>query len=88
MVLMSTKPVAELATERWPSTSTSVRLAPRLRRLTALIPALAPDSEAVDEAGEADPEMAGIWLTKLAILGGDCDWMSSAPSTLTGVGAE
>jgi hypothetical protein len=88
MVLTSTRPVTVEATERRPSSSTSVRGSPRLRRLSALMPACPLDRLRRELPGRVDPASAGIWFTKSAmLLDGEEFWISSWVSTVTGVGA-
>ena len=86
-VLMSTSPVIVDPTERRPSSSTSVRTSPRLRRLSVLTPA-SPELIASRElAGRVLPASAGCWLMKSArLLVGDWLWISCCDSTESGVG--
>ena len=85
---MSTRPVIVEPTDRRPSSSTSVRTSPRLRRLSVLTPA-SPELIARRElAGRVLPASAGCWLMKSArLLVGEVFRMSSSVSTVSGVGA-
>lgn len=88
IVLMSTTPLAVEPTDRRPSISTSVRTVPRLRRLSALMPAMPLLSSRREFDGRMDAASAGSWLTKSAmLLVGEVFWISSCVSTITGVGA-
>jgi hypothetical protein len=86
-VFTSTWPVVVEATERCPSNSTRVRAAPRLRRLTELMPAAPLLSEPLLLADVPLPRTAGSVLTKSEMLAGASAFNSLAVTTLTGVGA-
>jgi hypothetical protein len=86
-VLMSTTPVRLDATERWPSSSTRVRDAPRLRRLSALRPARPLEIAELELAGVALPASCGSSLTKSATLLEAEFAICSDPTTVSGVGA-
>ncbi len=85
-VLMSTVPLAIEPTERLPSSSTSVRLLPRLRRLIELMPAVPPLMLRFDVAGAVLPATDGSSLTKSATLERPEACRSASPITVTGVG--
>jgi hypothetical protein len=88
MVLTSTIPLAVEPTERRPLTSTRVRTVPRLRRLSALIPAWPLLSSRRELDGRIDAASAGSWLTKSAmLLVGELFSISSSVRTWSGVGA-
>jgi hypothetical protein len=87
MVLTSTSPVTVDPTERRPSSSTSVRSEPRLRRFSALMPACPLDRLSRELDGRVEPAIDGSWLTKSAMLfDGELFWISSSVSTVSGVG--
>lgn len=84
---MSTVPPTLEATDRCPSTSTSVRPTPSPRRPMELMPAPALERPPEDVPEVPLPAIAGIWFTKSEMLAGDCAAMSASPRTATGVGA-
>src|SRR4051812_39497835 len=87
MVLMSTQPKIVEPTERRPSIRISVRPSPRLRRLSALMPAEPFEMLRRELAGLVEPASCGSWLTKSAmLLVGDVLLMSSRVRTVSGVG--
>ena len=86
-VLTSTMPAVEDGTERWPSNSTSVRLAPSARRLIDATPAMPLLSEPDELELVELPRTDGRVLTKSAMLAGGSARSSFRPTTLTGVGA-
>jgi hypothetical protein len=59
MVLMSTSPVIVDPTDRRPSIRTSVRISPRLRRLSALMPAWPLLRLRREFSGRVEPASAG-----------------------------
>ena len=86
-VLTSTAPVRIEPTERWPSNSTRVLVAPRFLRLRELMPACPELMLDCEVRGVLLPWKDGRVLTKSAMLGWAWDWISSTPTTVSGVGA-
>ncbi|WGG48154.1 hypothetical protein QC826_15525 [Rugamonas sp. DEMB1] len=84
--LVSVAPLTADGAARRPSISTSVRCAPRLRRLRKA-PELGPVDDTLPLAGVVEPRNTGSIDKALAMVPGEAALSCSAVTTVTGVGA-